>query len=711
MVRKHRVIHLGAAIAGVLAAGIAHAQAPQGPASSGSIEAEGRLEEVIVTAEKRETSVQKTAIAMSVASGEDLARNGVTDINGITNVAPSLQIAQNNANTLVTIRGVSSQNFTETGDPAVAINLDNFYLQRAFAVNASLFDVERIEALRGPQGTLYGRNATAGALNIQTRKPTQEFGGSASAEVGNFSLVHVDGALNLPVSDTFAVRFAGTYRKRDGYRDNSPVDDGDDEDAKGGRVHLLWNPSDALSVLLTGEVIRLRGVGPVIKRIPTGDVNTDGTLQIGSDRRWALNNPGYTEIDVDSVRTAITYDFDQVKLSYFGGFQWSTLHRDNDQDGGLDANFGFQQNEDLEDQNHEIRLSSTGDGDFRWQLGAYYFKETNDLLTWFQVHGITPDPFNFFTFDYDVGNQSKAAFAQGAYKITPDIEVELGIRYSEDRRYQVGRNDLGGIISDLDNRVKNGQVTWHAGVNWQASDTSFVYAKVDKGYKAGGFTSTSNYGPETLLAYEVGAKNRFLDDTLQVNASAFYYDYKDLQVNQIDPDNAQQFTLNAGTAAVKGLEIETTWLATPATRIDASLAWLDTEFKKFCTVTSTICPPEADLSGNELTQAPEIALTFGIEHSFDVPGGQLTPRLQARYQAKTYFTITNSRAEMQDAYTKTDASLTYEPASGNWTLSAYGRNLSNETILTSAGFAGYADGYLLQFAAPRTFGARFEYRF
>ena len=708
MVPTHRLIQLGAAVAGILAAHAVLAQAAQPGAAA---ESGGRLEEIIVTAEKVEASEQRTAIAMTVASGETLARNGINDVNAITNIAPSLQIAQNNANTLITVRGVSSQNFTETGDPAVAINMDNFYLQRAFAVNAALFDIERIEALRGPQGTLYGRNATAGALNIQSVKPTHDFGANASLELGSDSLARIDGAVNVPVSDTFAMRFSGTYRTRDGYRNNEPVRDGDDEDAKGGRVHLLWEPSDELSILLTGESIRLGGVGPVIKRIPTTGVKSDGTLDIGSDRKWALNNPGYTDIDVDAIRTAISYDFGPVTLSYFGGYQTSTLHRDNDQDGGLAADYGFQQNEDLDDQNHELRLSSNQDDDLHWQVGAYYFKETNELLTYFQVHGLTPDPFNFFTFDYDVGNESKAVFAQAGYRIVPEVEFELGVRYTEDERSQVGRNDLGGVISDLDNYVKNDETTWHVGVNWQATENNLVYGKIDKGFKAGGFTSTSDYGPETLIAYEIGSKNRFFDETFQLNGSAFYYDYQDLQVNQIDPANAQQLTLNAGTARIMGLELETVWLATADTQVDASLALLDTEFTEFCTVTTSPCPSAADLSGNELTQAPEVTAMVGVQHSFDMAGGKLTPRLQSRYQSKSWFTITNSPAEMQDSYTKTDLLVTYEPGDGRWSLTFYGRNLEDSTILTSAGFAGYADGYLLQFGAPRTYGARFDWRY
>lgn len=733
MVRKSQLIHLS--VAGLLATGPALAQPAQtsqnaqtaqaaqsgqavqsaqtaqgGQPVQSAAPADGRLEEIVVTASKRETFEQRTPIAMTVATGEELARNGINDINAITNIAPTLQIAQNNANTLVTIRGVSSQNFTETGDPAVAISIDNFYLQRAFSVNAALFDIERIEALRGPQGTLYGRNATAGALNIQTVKPSREFGANASLELGSYSLVRAEGAVNVPVSNTLSMRVAGTFRDRDGYRNNAPLKGGDDEDAKGGRLHLLWEPNEQLSVLLTGEIIRLGGVGPVIKRIPTNDLNADGTLRIGSDTAWPLNNQSFTNIDSDAVRAQISWDFGPAKLSYFGGFQRSNLKRDNDQDGGIASNLGFAPNEGLRDQNHELRLSSTDDGNYRWQLGTYYFRQRNDLLTYFQLRGVGPNPINLFIFDYDIGNESKAAFAQGAYSITPEVEVELGIRYSEDERFQIGRLVQGAAVTNVNNRVKDSQVTWLAGVNWQVTDDSLIYGKISKGYKAGGFTTASNYGPETVVAYEIGSKNRFLDDTVQVNASAFYYDYKDLQVNQIDPNRAAQLTLNAGAAEIKGVEIETVWLPTPKARIDASLAWLDTEFTQFCTVTTSPCPAANNRAGNELTQAPDLALTLGLQYTFDVFGGELTPRLQTRYQSKSWFTIANSRAEMQKSYTKTDVLVTYERPDSPWSLTVYGRNLENSTILSGAGFAGFANGYLLQFSAPRTFGARLQVR-
>jgi iron complex outermembrane receptor protein len=670
------------------------------------------LGDIVVTAQKRLSNAQSTPIAMTVASGEELSRNGVTDVNALANIAPTVNIAQNNANTLITIRGVSSRDYSETGDPAVAVSVDNFYLQRAFALNAALFDVDRIEVLRGPQGTLYGRNATAGAVNISSVKPTDDWKLDAAAEIGNYGTLNFDVGATIPVSDTLAFRVAGTRKTHEGYRNNPGLKDGDDGNVTGGRVHALWTPTDRLSVLLTGEMTRVDGVGSVIKGVPYSDVRDNGTLDIGSEKTFALNNQGYTRIRTKAVRAAISYDMDFATLSFFGGFQKSELNRDNDQDGGVAYNYGFQQNEDVKDQNYELRLSSNNKTGFTWQLGGYFFKETDALNTFFQVHGDAGTaPFNFYTFDYDVGSKSKAVFAQVAYDLTDKLKAEAGVRYTKDNKYQIGYNIIAGAYSDLDNHYSGDQVTWHAGLNYQATADSLLYAKVDKGYKAGGYTTNSSFGPETIVSYEIGAKNRFLGNALQVNVTGFYYDYSDLQTQQEDPATALVYTLNAGKARVWGAELETVWLATPDTRIDANVAWLDAKYSEFCTVTAATCPAASDLSGNRLTQAPEWTLSGGIQHDFHLLGGTLTPRVQTRYQTKTYFTFFNTAAEQQGAYWKSDAQITYVPDNGPFAITAYVRNIEDNTILTSNSNAGYAGAYLVQFAPPRTYGARLSYSF
>lgn len=671
------------------------------------------LAEIVVTAEKRLGSEQKTPIAMSVISADDLARNGVTDVNALANVAPTLNIAQNNSNTLITIRGVSSRDYTETGDPAVALSVDNFYLQRSVGLNAALFDIERVEVLRGPQGTLYGRNATAGAVNISTVKPTDEYSVSGAAEIGNYGTINAEAAINVPITPTLAVRVAGTKRTHEGYRNNAPLTDGDDQDDTGARIHVQWKPG-AFTALVTGEYVKQAGVGAVLKGIPYSDIKPDGTLTFGDRGRWALNNQGYTDIESKGARWAFAYDFGAVSVSYMGGYREMDFNRDNDQDGGTAQNFGFQQNEVVKTQNHEVRLTSNNTGPLKFQAGGYYFKETDDLLTFFQVNGLGATPFNFFTFDYDTKSESKAVFAQVGYEILTDLTIEGGVRYTEDTKTQIGTSDTTGGANApvrVNNLYEGNKVTWHIGANYQASLSNLLYAKVDRGYKAGGYTSLAEFGPEVITAYEIGSKNRFLGNTLEINLSAFYYDYTDLQVQQNDPVTAISQIFNAGAATLYGGELETVFKPGLYTQIDFNAAYLHAEFDDLCTVVSATCPAAADFSGNRLQQAPRWTLGAGFTQDFVMGASTLTLRAQTRYQSKSFFSFANRATEQQTSYTKTDVTLTYANESWPVTITLFGRNLENSRILTTSEEAAYAGGYLVQYAAPRTYGARLAFAF
>jgi len=204
---------------------------------------QGGLQEVVVTAEKRPSIEQKTAIAMSVLDSKALERNGVASVADLGGLAPSVSFATSNATSIITIRGISSRDTTEIGDPAISLNIDGFNLQRAIGLNATLFDLERVEVLRGPQGTLLGRNATGGAINLITAKPTNQFAASVAAETGNFGEFNSEGMINLPVNDWLKVRAAVQTRSHAGYRDNSPAFDGDDERSKAGRLHIGLDPN------------------------------------------------------------------------------------------------------------------------------------------------------------------------------------------------------------------------------------------------------------------------------------------------------------------------------------------------------------------------------------------------------------------------------------------------------------------------------------
>jgi outer membrane receptor protein involved in Fe transport len=208
------------------------------------------LSDVIVTAERREASAQRTPIAMSVLSPDTLQRNGVSALSDLARIAPSVNFSFVRSNAVITIRGVSSRDTTEIGDPAVATSIDGFFYQRTIGLNDSVFDLERVEVLRGPQGTLYGRNATGGAINFITAKPKPEFGASVRGGFGNYNSINTEGMVNVPVTNWLAIRASFATRSHDGYRNNAPGPNGDDAAAKAARIHLLFTPTDRLRVLL-----------------------------------------------------------------------------------------------------------------------------------------------------------------------------------------------------------------------------------------------------------------------------------------------------------------------------------------------------------------------------------------------------------------------------------------------------------------------------
>jgi iron complex outermembrane receptor protein len=705
MVRSS-ISRLALAMAALTVGAQAHAQD-----QTGATTADSGFGDIVVTAEKRQSTEQKTPIAMTVATGEALTQAGVTDVNSLINVAPTLSIAQNNQNTMITIRGVSSRDYTETGNPAVALSIDNFYLQNGTALNVGFFDLDRIEVLRGPQGTLYGRNATAGAINIQTAKPTDKLEGNVALQYGNKDALILEGMVNVPLSSSLKMRAAFSVHNREAFRDNGSLASnsgivtkgGNDDVSQAARIHLLYEPDSRFSALLTGEYTHVGGVGAVIKGIPYSDV-VNGELDIGSARKWALNNQGFIDLDIKNVRAALNYDLGFATVSYFGGFRQQDIKRSNDQDGGTEFNYAFPTAGRTNTQNHELRLASNSTGPFGWQAGLYHFREQGQSLTYFQVLG-AGDPFNFYTFDYDTGSRSYAAFGQAYYEITPELKVEAGARYTEEKKTQVGYNIIAGTYTAVDAYYKGGKDTYHLGINWQATPDNLVYGKFDTGFKSGGFQNGFTFGPETIKSFEAGVKNRFFNRTLQVNLSGFLYNYTDLQVQQNDPDTAISRVFNAGKARIYGGELETNWLATPDDKVDLTVAYLHARYRDFFT-------GGVQYAGNTLPQAPDWSLSGGFSHDFHLPAGTLTARVQSRYQTKSYFSFRNFETEKQDGYTKTDLMLTYKPdADMGLELSAYVRNIENSVILTTSEEASYAGGYLVQFADPRTYGARVTYRF
>ncbi|WP_404476666.1 TonB-dependent receptor [Novosphingobium sp. BL-52-GroH] len=681
------------------------------------------LGEIVVTAEKRESTVQRTPISVAVIDSASVARNGIGTLSDAIKVLPSVQFGRNFANSIVTIRGVSSRDTDETGDPAVAISLDGIYFQRSLGINDAVFDLERIEALKGPQGTLYGRSATGGAINFVSAKPGKDFDAYVGGTVGNYGAIVTEGMLNVPVSDTIQVRAAFQTRYHDGYRNNAPARNGDDQDSKAARIHVAFQPTDKLSGLLTAEIVRSNGVGAANYGSPlvfdsSGNVIHDKPVLPSGGKTWALGYPsGYTDTETTAFRWNLKYDFGAAELSYLGGYRKLKFRALIDLDGMEDhaglygTNTYFApQSEKPTTTSHELRLSGKPGTALDWQVGVLYFKEKNDVYTELSYFDTSNDPDVAFIFSYpDLGTESKAVFGQATYHFTDQLSVEGGVRYTHDEKWRNGYADYSAfdLYIPIAQKGKWNKTTWHAGINYQASPDNMIYAKYDTGYKPGGYTDVAPYGPENITAYEIGSKNRFLDDKLQLNLAAFYYDYTDQQVLQFV--GSQTIIQNAGKSEYYGAEAEVQWLVAPNTRIEADVSYLHARYKEFEIAGATA---NLDLAGNTPPQAPDWSGNFAIEHGFYLAnGGTITARAQTHLQSTTHLQFYNYASDRQAGYSRSDFTLTYQPDDKKWLVEAFVRNIEDKVVLTAAQEQSLVQAYVYQFADPRTYGVRFRMNF
>lgn len=612
-------------------------------AAAGTEDAAG--EEIIVTAQNRSQNVQDVPIAMQVVSGEDLERAGVTDFTSLQKIAPAVQITNDTNLTRVTVRGVGTNDNAETQDTSIAVNIDGEYINRPTVLNASLFDLERVEVLRGPQGTLYGRNSTGGAINFITRKPGRDFGVNFSASFGNYDAIVVQGGVDIPLGDIGGIRIAGTRSLRDGYfyHPNTDSRSGDDN-THGGRISLSLEPTDALDVDLAVEKVRVRntianqafvnfnnGLGFNPDFAPGAGCNENGWVPIGSDPRLlaciplnvnlapsidrssyvsAARGPGGNEQDSTAFRGRVAYNFGPATVTYIGGYRKT----DESFLAALTPAYFFNNlANDVKTQSHELRVNGGVDQGIQWQFGVFRFHEKLHIerglfngppfLPPFLL-GANGGYINYF--DRDVKTGSWSGFGQVEVPIMETLTAVLGGRYTSDKRSGVFNNFGSGIANpasplfntglvDIDAAplsvtrpsAKADKFTWLAGLNYEPDRDTLVYAKVSTGFKPGGFDAVGSYDPETNTAYEAGVKRSFGRST--VNFAGFYYDYKDLQASVLlDPSIGGQ-VFNAGGATIWGLEAETTLRVFDRGRFTASVNYLKSKYDDFLASYPVFC--------------------------------------------------------------------------------------------------------------------------
>ncbi|MCI4589556.1 TonB-dependent receptor [Sphingobium sp. BYY-5] len=704
--------------------------------------------EIIVTATRSESLASKTPVALTAVTGDTLTAQGITNPTSLAEQVPNLSIDRSNG-LQITIRGVTSTDNTEKGDPSAAFMTDGIYIARSQAQEVSFFDVARVEVLRGPQGTLFGRNTTAGLVNIITQKPQLgKFSGSLEGAYGNYNTQQATGVLNVPLGDSVALRGAVNYDRRDSYLregSNWRTDLSPFKKNLSGRLSALFDLGDG-ELLIRGDYSSIKGNtanGLLLSNFYSTPIATGVDPVYRANGKSAksllsLNVPysGPLERDNDTwgVMADFNYDLGPVTVSYLGSYRKFNRHEDTvsllaDGSRGVPGRFdgNYWQN------SQELRLSSNSDGPLKAQAGLYYFKEKSGIdYHLFGLLSQTPGTVGYvFGFPQDPTiSKSWAGFGQLTYSLTDALRVTGGVRYSKDDKSRVGFTvRCGSIACDQPGDIRTPNVaerkfsktTWRAGIDYDVNARTLLYGVVATGYKAGGFNDGCEigtganctlraealyYNPETLTSYEMGIKTRFADNAVRLNLSAFHYDYKSIQLSQLSdicggPCNV---TTNAGAAKVDGIELEGVINPVRSSRLDFAVSWLNARYDEF------FPQPTIDWSGKKLDRSPSIVVTAGYTQTFELGNGGniqagVRSRLSDSYELAALATVNQFRVP---SYTKTDLLLSYNAPGDRWYVQGFLKNIENSIVVTTVSVGSLSS---LQVADPRTYGARVGFRF
>ncbi len=731
------------------------------PAAAHS-ESETALGEIIVTAEKRSTSLQDTPIAMDAFGGEDIRRSAISDISGLTRIAPDLQMLQTDRTVQLSIRGVSSLDVSSSSDPALTVSIDGEYINSGTAINAALFDLERVEVLRGPQGTLYGRNSTAGALNLIAAKPELgKLDGYVTAGYGNFDAKHGEAVFNIPLGETAAVRVSLFHDDHAGYRDNHPAINGDNANTSALRMSLLVKPNDDLTAYLAGEFVdgnqgQVAQYGAVVDGSTPGLVSYMNPANPGQSSlipsqstfnydasRYPLATNGSFQSHQYALRGRLEYDLGFATLSYIAGNRYIRSGEVQEYDGlAPGGGVHYLANDpslDSHTQSHELRLSSKATSPLIWQTGLFYFRETQSVVQSLYATNFQIPPFpatgtyvNTF-YRPDVKDTSPAAFGQVIVPVIDDtLSVTAGVRYTSDRKsgtfYSCPfnfANYLAGNVTALPGtncpgvtitpqKFSGSKVTWSTGIDWHPAPGHLVYGKVSSGYKAGGFDNAGNFSPESLIAYEIGSKNEFLNRKLQFNAAVFYYDYTNQQVQVFLNPTIAFTTQNAGASRIYGLETDTHYQLSAADRLNFTANYLNAKFTKYEGSYETLSGTaySANLADHQPPLAPRFVFSFGYDHEFRLGDhGTLTADGAVRYTTSYFLSVDNWASDRQAGYSRTELGLEYDTPDKTLSVRGYVHNLEDKIVKTRAAYINPPSEYVFEFGDPRTFGVQVTKKF
>ena len=697
---------------------------------------EAQLDEIVVTAQKREQRAIDTPLSVTALDAAAMKEHQVQGFEDLQAISPGIQNGEQFGGNRLFIRGIGLTSFASGADPSAAFYVDGVYIGRPSEQLGSFYDVDRVEVLRGPQGALYGRNATAGAVNLITNAPTAEMSGYLDETIGNYDLHRTQGAFSGPLNDsgTLLGRVAFDFLNHSGYGydygSNHPINDANRQNA---RFTLEYKPSDKVDLKVISEFTHEADDDYYVADFGAYPGNTLAGLHQNGPIP-----PGIAVIDSQNVATnltgltnkrsgeAVTADLgidltDQLHFSSITGWRHFDRHNAENCDGTSAGLGNCAYNEWDRQISQEFAL---GFHDEHWNVigGLDYYHE--------DLQNFVPVPFTQFTNVFGPGVplyqqdgqmpiDAYAAFAQATYSVVPDFRVTLGGRYSDETRKTTGFFvGIPPVTMPIDQSKTWSAFTPKVGVEYDVAKDVLWYASATNGFKSGTFDVgqiNPPIDPEKIWAYETGLKGEFLDRRLELTTAIFYYKYTNLQVNKII--GLGTLTVNAASAKNKGIEVQMRAKPTSQFTVDGNITVLDATFTQFDSVNpldTSPNPQPQNLAGNLLPGASKVTADVGLAYAFPITGGaSVTARTDASYASRIYFSEFNDAALSQAAVTRINAQLRYDSASGKWYASLWGKNVTNQLVATAKILTVALWGYPIygSVAPPATYGAEFGIKF
>lgn len=695
-------------------------------------------QDIVVTARRREELLQQVPIAITAFTGEELERSNVFRMETLGTVTPGLSISPNQSRSNspgFAIRGQRQDAGFLTNDPSVGIYVAEAVQARNFGLAQSLFDLESVQVLKGPQGTLFGRNTTGGAILFQPRRPDlNEVEGYVQTRLGNFNRLDLQGVVNVPITSTLAIRAGVNRTHRKGYiKDVTTGRRHNDENSLFGRAIVLFEPSDRFKNTLyvdyvdideNGSRTRLSAVntgtatGRLLEPILNAQNDNLGFWEVQSSFPNLLSegeNLGITNVTefeaTDSIRFKNIFNYRDI-----------SMRERSDYDGTTRAVLDLELAQTATQYSNEFQIQGEGfDDRLNWIVGAFYFRETGEVFTLTSVNGGAANPRTG-----DARNESRSVFAQGDFDITRTLTLTLGGRYTWDERALSQRllsAATGACLFCAADDEKYEAATYTASLNWQIDKDRLLYVATRSGYRSGGFSASANnaaaltpFDPEKITDYELGLKADWNigQAGLRTNVAVYHSDYRDIQRSAIRLLNGIPVTtiFNAASATINGAEFEIELRPTRNIELLAGIGLVYPEYEEF---TEETAAGTIDRSDNEFAFIPHETYRIGFRWTIPVNPNRNSEVVLSGdwyYQSSTYQAEINAPWNFQDGYGLLSARAEWSNVVNNLTLALFGRNLTNEKYYISAGDSYLTSGYIYRgLSEPRMYGIEARYEF